>query len=105
MNAKGITVKFHKEALTFVPEISPMNKLMFQMLGAFAEFERAMIRERQREGIDKALSKGIKFGAKPKFSIDEINEIKAKRSTGDSVDKLAKEYDVSRQTIYTMLAK
>lgn len=82
-----------------------MNNLTLQMLGAFAEFERSMIKSRQRDGIDKALSKGIKFGAKPKFTIDEINEIKTKRVSGDSVDKISKEYGVSRQTIYTMLTK
>ena len=56
LNDRGITIIFHKENLIFSHDIaqSAMNKLMFQMLAAFAEFERSMIRERQREGINKA---------------------------------------------------
>lgn len=107
INAKGVAVQFHKEGLTFAADNSanPMNKLMFQMLGAFAEFERRIIKDRQRDGIDKALAKGVKFGAKPKFNADQVAEIKRKRANGVSVDLLAKEYDTSRQTIYTMLKK
>jgi DNA invertase Pin-like site-specific DNA recombinase len=106
INAKGITVRFHKENLTFNADSSnPMNKLMFQMLGAFAEFERSIIKERQREGIEKALEKGIKFGAKPKFTDDQITDIKTRHIAGISVAVIAKEFNASRQTIYTMLGK
>lgn len=106
LNAKGVTVQFEKENLTFSADGSnPMNKLMFQMLGAFAEFERTIIKERQREGIDKALENGVKFGAKPKFSSEQIEQIKVKHSGGVSVANIAKEFETSRQTIYTMLAK
>jgi DNA invertase Pin-like site-specific DNA recombinase len=104
INDKGVAVQFHKESLTFAADSSnPINKLMFQMLGAFAEFERSIIKERQREGIDKALEKGIKFGAKPKFSDEQIADIKARRVAGESVVNLAKTLNVSRQTIYTLL--
>ena len=106
INAKGTTVSFHKENLTFNANSSnPMNKLMFQMLGAFAEFERSIIKERQREGIEKALEKGIKFGAKPKFTDDQITDIKTRHIAGISVAVIAKEFNASRQTIYTMLGK
>jgi DNA invertase Pin-like site-specific DNA recombinase len=100
---KGVTVKFHKECLTFTGDTSnPMNTLMMQMMGAFAEFERSIIRERQREGIDKALAKGTHFGAKPKFTAPQIVEIKARRANGESVVELAKAFVTSRQTIYTL---
>lgn len=106
LNAKGVAVHFQKENLTFVADGSnPMNKLMFQMLGAFAEFERSIIKERQREGIEKALKNGVKFGAKPKFSNEQITDIKARHSGGASVAVIAKEFETSRQTIYTVLAK
>ncbi len=45
--AKGVTVVFHKENMTFSNDTNPMRALMLQMLGAFAEFESAMIKERQ----------------------------------------------------------
>lgn len=106
INAKGVTVQFHKEGLTFSSDSNnPMNRLMFQMMGAFAEFERSIIKERQREGIDKALAKGIKFGAKPKFTNDQITDMKARRAAGDSVADIAKAFATSRPTIYAMLAK
>ena len=64
-----MAVNFHKENLTFTADSNnPINELMMQMMGAFSEFERSLIRERQREGIDKALAKGTKFGAAPKFT-------------------------------------
>ncbi len=48
---KGVTIQFHKECLTFNGNDNAMSKLMLQIMGAFAEFERSLIRERQREGI------------------------------------------------------
>ncbi len=59
----------------------------------------------QREGIDKALANGVKFGAKPKFSNEQIADIKARHSGGVSVAIIAKEFETSRQTIYSMLSK
>jgi DNA invertase Pin-like site-specific DNA recombinase len=104
LNKKGVTVKFEKENLNFDSiGMNPMGTLMFQLLGAFSEFERSMIKERQREGIDKALSKGVKFGAKPKFTTNQIEEIKTQHNSGKKVAELAKEFNVSRQTVYTML--
>ena len=46
-NSEGITVHFHKENLTFNNQTSPMQNLMFQLMGAFAEFERTIIRDNQ----------------------------------------------------------
>ncbi len=106
INAKGVMVMFHKEGLTFTGDSNnPMNQLMLQMMGAFAEFERSMIKERQKEGIVKAKKKGIKFGAAPKFTNEQIEEIKARRTAGESAATLATEFNVSRQTIYSMLSK
>jgi DNA invertase Pin-like site-specific DNA recombinase len=64
-----------------------------------------MIKERQREGITKAMSKGVKFGAKPKFTNEQIENIKSRRSNGESVISIANEFNVSRQTIYSILSK
>lgn len=106
LNSKGVIVEFHKEKLTFSADSSnPMNTLMMQMMGAFGEFERSMIKERQAEGIAKALKQGIKFGAAPKFTAPQIEEIKARRAAGESVVELSKAFATSRQTIYAMLGK
>ena len=49
---RGISIQFIKEGLTFTDEDSPMSNLLLSVMGAFAEFERALIKERQREGIE-----------------------------------------------------
>lgn len=67
ITTKGVTIHFVKESLTFSPKEkdSPMSKLMLSMMGAFAEFERALILERQREGIAQAKARGVYKGRKP----------------------------------------
>ena len=64
---RGVEVHFVKEGLTFGKnsQQAALNKLMFQMLGAFAEFERNLIKERQREGIAQAQKRGVYKGRKP----------------------------------------
>lgn len=104
LNAKGVTVKFHKEGLTFEGgKDNPMNTLMLQIIGAIAQFEKSLINERQAEGIAKALQKGVKFGVDKKLDDDQIKAIKSQIKAGSSVTTLAKQYDVSRQTIYRMI--
>ena len=104
LNDKGVSVTFHKENLTFTgSNNNPMNKLMLQMMGAFAEFERALIKERQREGIAQALKKGVKIGRQPALSDSQVEEIRNRVAQGESKSKLAKEYHVARQTIYSAL--
>lgn len=76
LTGKGVVVKFHKEGLTFSGDESPMQKMMFQMIGAVAEFESALIKERQMEGIKNALKKGVKFGAQAKLTDAQVKEIR-----------------------------
>lgn len=105
LTSKGVTVKFYKEHLTFeASATSPMQTLMLQMLGAFAEFERTLIKERQREGIEAAKAQGKKLGAPSKLSAEQTAEIKARIEQGDDKSKLAKEYGISRPTLYKLLA-
>lgn len=104
LNKKGVSVHFHKEHLTFTgSNDNPMNKLMLQMMGAFAEFERSLIRERQREGISKAKQLGKQIGRKPVLDDKQIEEIKVKIAGGTAKSTLAKEYGISRQTLYSAL--
>ena len=103
LTEKGVVVQFHKEHLTFTGKDDPMQNLMLQMIGAVAQFERALIRERQREGIANARKKGAKFGAKKKLSTEQIKEIKLRKDNGETVTELAKEYGIARQTLYTAL--
>ncbi len=102
--AKGVSIHFHKENMIFSGEANPMQQLMLQMLGSFAQFERALIKERQKEGIDAALNKGIKFGAPSKLNPEQLNTLKAKAAAGADKSKLAKEFGISRPTLYKLIA-
>ena len=65
---KGVTVQFLKERLTFSGQDDPFQRLQLQIIGAVAEFERALIKERQREGIAKAKSMGKHLGRERKLT-------------------------------------
>ncbi|RZQ55445.1 resolvase [Pseudidiomarina tainanensis] len=67
--AKGVTVEFVKECMRFTPESNnPMQDLMLRVMGAVGEFEKAMINERQREGIAQAKARGVYTGGKRKVN-------------------------------------
>jgi len=101
---KGVTVKFHKENLTFSGEKSdPMKTLMLQMMGAFSEFERSLINERRKEGMAAAKAAGKQIGAKRKLSNVDVIDIKSRIARGASKSSLADEYRISRQTLYSAL--
>ncbi|MFV0929995.1 recombinase family protein [Pseudomonas jessenii] len=73
INAKGVAVKFHKENLLFTGDKHDATQhLMLSMIGAVAEFERSMIKERQREGIAKAKAKGVYKGRTKAVTNDDI---------------------------------
>lgn len=75
------------------------------MLGAFAEFERGMIRERQREGIALAKAKGKHLGRKAKVDAEAAAVIRGRVAGGEPVAAVAAEYGVSRQTVYSLCGK
>lgn len=105
MSNLGISVVFHKEKLVFSDVSSPFQKLHLQIIGAVAEFERAFIRERQREGIAIAKAKGKYKGRKATLSDMQIDEILLRFKHRERVTRLAREYGVSRQTIYRNIKK
>src|ERR1700677_2947138 len=104
LTKKGVHVRFVKENLTFTGEDSPMSNLLLSLLGAVAEFERSMIRERQREGIALAKKKGVYKGRKPSLTAEQVKEIRARLGAGERKTTLAHEFKVSRQTLYTAIA-
>jgi DNA invertase Pin-like site-specific DNA recombinase len=103
LTARGVAVQFIKESLTFTGDDSPMANLLLSMLGAVAEFERALILERQREGIALAKAAGKYKGRKPTLSADTIIEIRQRSAAGEKKAALAREFSVSRETIYAYL--
>ena len=80
------------------------GRLMMQMLGAFAEFERAMIRERTMHGLDHARRSGRHLGRRPSLNPMQRAEIIAKMETGQgSPAQLANLFQVSRSTVQRVL--
>ncbi|MGZ8957948.1 MAG: recombinase family protein [Methylosarcina sp.] len=84
---------------------TPTGKLLFNMLGSIAEFENDIRRERQIDGIAKAKDKGVKFGAKAKLSNQQLSEMKRKRSEGVLIKDIMAEYDLSKASVYRLLAE
>jgi DNA invertase Pin-like site-specific DNA recombinase len=103
LTAKGVQIEFVKNHLTFTGEDSPMANLMLSVMGAFAEFERALILERQREGIALAKQRGVYKGRKKSLSEEAIAELRERLSTGITKAQLAREVGISRETLYQYL--
>jgi len=83
---------------------TPTGKLLFNMLGSIAEFENAIRKERQVDGIARAKEIGVKFGAKAKLSPEQVDEMKKKRIDGVLIKELMNEYNLSKASVYRLLA-
>jgi DNA invertase Pin-like site-specific DNA recombinase len=103
LTGRGVHVQFVKENLVFTGEDSPMSNLLLSLLGAVAEFERSMIRERQREGIALAKKAGVYKGRKPSLTTEQVEDIRKRVARGETKAALAQEYRISRQTLYTAI--
>jgi DNA invertase Pin-like site-specific DNA recombinase len=103
LTRKGVRVEFVKEHLLFTGEDSPMANLMLSVMGAFAEFERALIRERQREGIALAKQRGAYKGRQKTLSPERAAELVQRAAGGILKSVLAAEYGISRETVYQYL--
>lgn len=105
LTGRGIAVTFTTQAMTFTGDDSPMNTLMLQLLGAVGQFERALIRERQREGIAIAKAKGNVYkGRKPSLDAAGVAKARALVAQGLPKAQVAERLGVSRTTLYAVLA-
>ena len=103
LTGKGVRIEFVKEHLAFTGEDSPMAHLMLSVMGAFAEFERALIKERQREGIAQAKKRGAFKGRRKSLSSAEVAALHKQIAAGVSKAQVARELGISRQTLYQYL--
>jgi len=103
LTKRGIRIEFVKEGLHFTGEDSPMANLLLSVMGAFAEFERALIRERQREGIALAKKRGAYRGRKKALSPEQVTDLRQRAAAGDQKAALAREFGISRETLYQYL--
>ncbi len=100
MTAKGVRVRFAKEGLTFGDTSDPCAVLMLSVMGAVAEFERALLLERQREGIAIAKGKGVYKGRVPSLDKEQAFEVDRRMAEGESASTIARDYGISRATVY-----
>jgi DNA invertase Pin-like site-specific DNA recombinase len=103
LTKRGIRIEFVKEGLHFTGEDSPMANLLLSVMGAFAEFERALIRERQREGIALAKKRGAYRGRKKALSPAQVADLRQRAAAGEQKATLAREFGISRETLYQYL--
>lgn len=104
MVGRGVTVKFVKENLCFSSEENNhFSELMLNMLAAFAQFERSIIKERQKEGVQLAKAAGAYKGRKQEMTEERIAEIKRRAGEGEPKAQIAKDMGISRDTLYRYL--
>jgi DNA invertase Pin-like site-specific DNA recombinase len=103
LTGRGVKIEFLKEHLTFTGEDSPMAQLLLNVMGSFAEFERSLIRERQREGIALAKTQGKYRGGKPKLSPEQVAKLIRDVADGKPKAKVARAMGISRETVYQYL--
>ena len=103
LTTRKVKVQFVKEHLTFTGDDSPMNMMLLSIMGAFAELERALMLERQREGIAIAKAAGKYRGGRPKLLGEQIADLKARVAQGVPKSKVARDFKITRETVYQYL--
>ena len=104
---RGVAIQFLKENITFTAQATPIDNLMLQLLGAFAQFEREIILERQKEGIKLAAAQGKYKGRVHKLNTEKTHALQQAWKEGKYSSKVAlgKAFGISRQAVYRYLKK
>jgi DNA invertase Pin-like site-specific DNA recombinase len=95
LEAAGVALVLHEQA---IDTTTPAGRMFFQITGAFAEFERAMIRSRVRAGLDRAKARGVRLG-RPRTGAKVEAAIRARLAAGEGVKKVAKAVGVGNGTV------
>lgn len=102
LKSKGVELRVIDQS---IDTSTPVGKLLFNVLGSIAEFEREIAKERQMEGIAKAKAKGVKCGRSKILNNDQVEEIRNKKNKGVTVKEIMKEYGLSKASVYNYLKK
>ncbi len=103
LTKRGVSIQFTKENLSFTGSDAPMSVLLLNMMGAFAEFERSLIKERQAEGIAIAKARGAYTGRKKTLNNEQIAKLILDVTAGVPKAKVARAFGISRETVYQYL--
>jgi DNA invertase Pin-like site-specific DNA recombinase len=98
---RGVVFRSLTEA---IDTATPTGRAMWQMIGVLAELERSLILERSRAGVKAAQRRGVKFGRKPKLTLDQIQHARKLVEQGESRQYIADLLNVGRVTLYRALA-
>ena len=105
---RNINLHFHKENLIFsADKKNPMNEFMLHILSSVAELELSLIHERQKEGIAEARKRNAykNVGRKKSLNEEAVQIIKSKITNGQSISSIAREYSITRATVYSYIKK
>ena len=105
LTERGVRVEFIKESLVFTGEDSPMANLLLSVMGAIAEFERQLIRERQREGIALAKARGVYTGRPAMLKGEILFSLLGRLKAGEKPSELAREFKITRMTLHRYKTK
>ena len=103
LTAAGATLNVLSPPLVLGASTDPSARLTTAVLGAVAEFERSLIRERQAEGIAAARSRGVYTGRAPSLTVSEAARLRERVAGGVPLARAAREAGVSRDTAYAVL--
>jgi DNA invertase Pin-like site-specific DNA recombinase len=107
LREKKVSITFEKENMTFdaAKDADPYQRLQFHMMGAIAEFERSLSKQRQAEGIEKAKARGAYKGRKRVLTDEQVEAIDKQIKSGVTIARVARDHGVSRGTIYSELKR
>lgn len=101
INARGVDLYLHKQGLD---TSTPAGRAMFGMLGVFAEFERSMISERVKSGLERARASGKKLG-RPSVSERKVELIEKALAEGHGIHRICKDVGVGSGTVQRIRSK
>ena len=102
LNDRGVGFKVLDQS---IDTTTKEGRLLFSILASLAEFETELRAERTNEGRIAAMERGVKFGAKPKLTENQIVEMKQKRSQGVLIKDLMSEYKLSKASVYRLMSE
>lgn len=103
--SRGVSVKFLREGQIYSDQADPIAKLMLGVMGSVAEFERAIIRERQAEGIAKAKKRGVYKGRARVLTDEQVEDARRRVAEGVPKAKVARDLGIGRTTLYEYLGE
>ncbi|MGN6253362.1 MAG: recombinase family protein [Marmoricola sp.] len=105
LTGRGVRVEFVKEGMAFDRDTAdPYAVCLMQVMGAFAQLERSLIRSRQAEGIALAKQRGAYRGRQPALAPEEVAAARRRHADGVTLARLVKDYGVAKSTMQAALA-